>query len=146
MATTIEAPKLRIGQIAERSGVAPWHIRYYERVGVLPEPELMNRQRRYCEGTVNRLLIIDALRRVGLSLEEIAPVTGPDNPITNASLGIRDLAERALPQVDALIARAQAIKCWLEVDLDRTAQTAGSRTQVSQPLALTSTTPVRSVA
>jgi MerR family regulatory protein len=46
MATTTSEPLLTIGQVAERSGLRTSHIRFYERIGVLPEPERVGGQRR----------------------------------------------------------------------------------------------------
>lgn len=106
---------LTIGQVAERAGVNASHIRYYERVGVLPEPERVAGQRRYGEDVVHRLSIVDVAQRAGLSLEEIAPLTGPDNRSADTSEYVRRLADEKLPQIDALIARAQAVKHWLQV-------------------------------
>ena len=62
-----------------------------------------------------RLSIIDVAQRVGLSLDEIAPLTGPDNRTADASAHIRALADDKLPRIKALITRAQAVKQWLEV-------------------------------
>jgi MerR family redox-sensitive transcriptional activator SoxR len=107
--------RLTIGQVAERAGVNTSRIRFYERVGVLPQPERVSRQRRYRDDTVHRLSIIDVAQRAGLTLEEIAPLTGPGNRGADAGGHIRRLADEKLPHIDALIARAQAVKHWLEV-------------------------------
>ena len=64
---------------------------------------------------LHRLSIIDVAQRAGLTLEEIAPLTGPANRSAEASTHIRSLADEKLPHIDALIARAQAVKHWLEV-------------------------------
>ena len=50
-----------------------------------------------------------------MSLDEIAPLTGPENRTADASAHIRALADDKLPHIDALITRAQAVKAWLEV-------------------------------
>jgi MerR family transcriptional regulator, redox-sensitive transcriptional activator SoxR len=115
MAATEPEPTLTIGQVAERAGLRTSHIRFYERVGVLPEPDRVSGQRRYGEDVLHRLAIIDVAQRAGLTLEEITPLTGPDNRSADASRHIRALADEKLPQIDALIARAQAVKHWLEV-------------------------------
>lgn len=115
MATKTSAPLLTIGQVAERAGVNTSHIRFYERVGVLPAPERVSGQRRYREEVLHRLSIIDVAQRAGLTLDEIAPLTGPDNRSADAGRHIRELADRKLPQIDALIARAHAVKRWLQV-------------------------------
>jgi MerR family transcriptional regulator, redox-sensitive transcriptional activator SoxR len=108
-------PLLTIGDVAERAGVRTSHIRYYERVGVLPAPERVSGQRRYRDDVLHRLAVIDVAQRAGLSLDEIAPLTGPENRSADASVHIRALATDKLPQIDALIARARAVRHWLDV-------------------------------
>ena len=115
MPTPTQEPLLTIGQLAARAGLNTSHIRFYERVGVLPEPERVAGQRRYRPEMLHRLSIIDVAQRAGLSLEEIAPLTGPGNRSADASGHIRALADDKLPHIDALIARAQAVKHWLQV-------------------------------
>ena len=112
---SIEEPLLTIGQLAARAGLNTSHIRFYERVGVLPEPERVAGQRRYRPELLHRLSIIDVAQRAGLSLEEIAPLTGPENRSADAGAHIRALADDKLPHIDALITRAQAVKQWLNV-------------------------------
>jgi len=110
-----DEPLLTIGDVAERAGVRTSHIRYYERVGVLPAPERVSGQRRYRDDVLHRLAIIDVAQRAGLSLDEIAPLTGPENRSADASVHIRALATDKLPRIDALIARARAVRHWLDV-------------------------------
>jgi DNA-binding transcriptional MerR regulator len=64
---------------------------------------------------LHRLSIIDVAQRAGLTLEEIAPLTGPDNRSADTGRHIRELADEKLPHIDALIARALAVKHWLQV-------------------------------
>ena len=113
--TAHDEPLLTIGQVAERAGVNTSHIRFYERAGVLPQPERVGGQRRYREEVLHRLSIIDVAQRAGLTLDEIAPLTGPDNRSADAGRHIRELAGEKLPHIDALIARARAVRHWLEV-------------------------------
>jgi MerR family redox-sensitive transcriptional activator SoxR len=115
MPTPTEEPTLTIGQVAERAGLNTSHIRFYERTGVLPQPERVSGQRRYRPEVLHRLSIIDVAQRAGLALEEIAPLTGPDNRSADASAHLRTLADEKLPHIDALITRAQAVKHWLQV-------------------------------
>jgi MerR family redox-sensitive transcriptional activator SoxR len=110
-----EPALLTIGQVAERAGLRTSHIRYYEEVGVLPEPDRVSGQRRYREDVLHRLAIIDVAQRAGLTLAEIRQLTGPDNRGTRAGERIRALAQEKLPHIDALITRARAVKYWLEV-------------------------------
>jgi len=115
MTFATDAPLLTIGQVAERAGLRTSHIRFYEKVGVLPEPERSSGQRRYREDVLHRLSIIDVAQRAEMTLEEIRLLTGPENGSANAGRYIRELADEKLPQIDALITRAQAVKHWLQV-------------------------------
>jgi MerR family transcriptional regulator, redox-sensitive transcriptional activator SoxR len=108
-------PSLTIGEVAARVGLRTSHIRYYETIGVLPAPDRRSGQRRYHEDVLHRLSIIDVAQRAGLSLEEIRDLTGPQENGHDAGERIRALAERKLPDIEALIERAQAVKRWLEV-------------------------------
>lgn len=106
---------LSIGEVAARTGLRTSHIRYYERVGVLPAPQRLSGQRRYREEVLHRLAIIDVAQRVGFTLEEIRELTGPPPDGHGAGEPLRELAERKLPDIDALIQRAQAVQRWLNL-------------------------------
>ena len=110
----MSAASLTIGQVAERAGVRASRIRYYEQVGVLPEPDRLRGQRRYGGDVLRRLAIIDAAQRAGLTLAEIRGLITPEEG-WRAGEGVRAIAQRRLPDVEALIEHAQAVKRWLEV-------------------------------
>jgi MerR family transcriptional regulator, redox-sensitive transcriptional activator SoxR len=97
---------MTIGEVAARAGLNTSHIRYYERVGVLPEPERVSGQRRYDEEVLHRLAIVDVAQRAGFTLDEVRDLTTPR---------VRELAARKLPEVETLIKRAQAVRAWLQV-------------------------------
>jgi MerR family transcriptional regulator, redox-sensitive transcriptional activator SoxR len=103
---------MRIGEVAGRAGVRVSLIRYYEEIGLLPEPERVSGQRRYDETVLRRLAVIDVAQRAGLSLEEIRELVEHGNDPMNDRL--RELAERRLPEIDALIERAQRVRIWLQ--------------------------------
>ena len=71
MTSPPSAAGLTIGQLAERSGVAPSAIRFYESRGLLEAQRSAGNQRRYEQTVLRRLAFIRAAQRVGLSLEEI---------------------------------------------------------------------------
>ena len=105
----VEQPQLTIGQVAQRAGINTSAVRFYERVGVLPRPERVGGQRRYTEDTVRRLEVIEIAQRAGFSLEEIGLLLNDSSGETQ----LRHLAQRKLPEVEALIARAEAMREWL---------------------------------
>jgi DNA-binding transcriptional MerR regulator len=67
---------LRIGDLAERAGVTPRTIRYYEELGLLPRGEReQGKHRTYDEAAVERLRELGRLRDLlGLSLDELKQV------------------------------------------------------------------------
>lgn len=68
---------MRIAELARRVGIAPSAIRWYEQVGVLPEPERRgNGYRAYAEVDVARLRLVVALRRLGLGPEGAGRLAG----------------------------------------------------------------------
>ena len=108
---------LTVGQVAAAAGINASAVRYYERVGVLPLPERVSGQRRYSPDTVDRLQTIQAAQQAGFSLEEITQLLrGAEDG--KAAEELRVLAERKLPDVEALIERAQTMKQWLELASD----------------------------
>jgi MerR family transcriptional regulator, redox-sensitive transcriptional activator SoxR len=111
----IEMPEatLSIGEVAERAGIAVSAIRYYERNGLLPEAERVSGQRRFTEETVQRLGIIDVAKQAGFSLDEVGILLTSIDEGAPAHEQLQALAERKLPEVDALIERAQAMHDWL---------------------------------
>ena len=68
--------QLTIGELAERSGVAPSALRYYEAQGLITATRTSGNQRRYERATLRRIAFIRSAQRVGLSLEEITGALG----------------------------------------------------------------------
>jgi MerR family redox-sensitive transcriptional activator SoxR len=62
---------LAIGQVAERTGVAPSALRYYEREGLIASTRTSGEQRRYHREVLRRVAFIRIAQRVGLTLDEI---------------------------------------------------------------------------
>jgi MerR family redox-sensitive transcriptional activator SoxR len=104
---------LTIGQLAQRFGLKTSAIRYYERVGVLPEADREHGQRRYGPDTVRRLEVLEVAKRAGFTLDEARVLLERSDAGSPAFESLRELAARKLPDVDALIARAQTMRAWL---------------------------------
>ena len=111
-------PELLIGEVARRAGVRPSTIRYYESVGVLPEPERAAGRRRYSPDILRTLAVIGAGQRAGLSLSEVRELLTASNGRGTVSERLREIARRKLPEVDALIERSLLVKSWLEAAAD----------------------------
>lgn len=104
---------LTIGQLAQRVGLATSAIRFYERTGVLPQPERVSGQRRYGPQAVRRLEVLEVAKRAGFSLDEAKLLLQSADAGTPAFEAVRELAERKLPEIEAVIARGQQMRSWM---------------------------------
>ncbi len=103
---------MRIGEVAERAGVRVSLLRYYEDIGLLPAATRVSGQRRYDVTVLRRLAVIDVAQRAGLTLEEIRELL--EHGSDPMSERLREVAQRRLPEIDALIERARRVRKWLE--------------------------------
>jgi MerR family transcriptional regulator, redox-sensitive transcriptional activator SoxR len=109
---------MSIGEVVHRAGLRPSALRYYEGVGLLPAPERTNGRRRY-DGEVlrevlERLAVVRVAQQAGFTISEIKTLLNGFSNDTPPSERWRLLAEEKLPEVDALIERAQGMKDLLE--------------------------------
>jgi DNA-binding transcriptional MerR regulator len=111
--TTSTAPSRgrRVAELARAVGVGPDTIRYYEKVGLLPQPKRTPAgYREYDDSAVDRLRFIQGAQRLGLRLADIRDLlairdTG-DCPCEPAEA----LLSRRLVEVDAEIARLSSLR------------------------------------
>jgi MerR family transcriptional regulator, redox-sensitive transcriptional activator SoxR len=108
-------PELTIGEVARRAGVATSSIRYYESIGVLPEPDRLHGQRRYRGDIVGKLAFIGVAQSAGFKLDEIKELVHGIDGANGMADQMRVLSAQKLEQVDALLERTKAMKGWLEV-------------------------------
>ena len=102
---------LSIGQVAERTGVAPSALRYYEREGLIHSSRTAGDQRRYPREVLRRVAFVRIAQRVGLTLEEIrtALASLPEERTPTKSDWAR-LSNSWRPQLDAQIAVLQRLR------------------------------------
>ncbi len=66
---------LHIGELSKQTGVPSKTIRYYEEIGLLPEPQRAdNGYRIYADSDVDRLQFIRRARALDFALDEIAEI------------------------------------------------------------------------
>jgi DNA-binding transcriptional MerR regulator len=95
--------RLRTGEVAERAGVNIQTLRYYERRGLITEPERSHGgHRTYPADTVTLLGVIKSAQRLGFTLDEVAELldTGRHGHPTP---DLRDRATAKLAEVDRKI-------------------------------------------
>ena len=102
---------LTIGKLARLTDVKVPTIRFYEQIGLLPEPHRTESDRRlYGDDAVRRLSFIRHARQLGFSVEAIrsllALTDNPDRPCEEANA----LAAEQLADVEAKISRLEALR------------------------------------
>lgn len=105
---------LSIGEVARRANINASAIRYYEGVGLLPEPERVGGKRRYDEAVLRTLAVIDAAKRAGFTIEEVRTLIHGFPAETGAAERWRALASDKLAEVDGLISRLRHMRELLE--------------------------------
>jgi MerR family redox-sensitive transcriptional activator SoxR len=105
---------LAIGEVARLAGKRPSSIRYYEQIGLLPAAARLSGKRVYDMDTVRTLAVIETGQRAGLTLDEIRALLAASPDDAAAVERLREVAERKLPEIAALIERSQLVRDWLE--------------------------------
>ncbi len=111
---------LRRGELARRTGVNAETIRYYERIGMLPEPgRTEGGHRLYDEEHEQVLIFIRRARRLGFTPAEVRAILELGGPGGAACAQVRDIAEHHLGQVRAKIADLLEVDKLLAATIDR---------------------------
>ncbi len=102
---------MRIGELADRGGVSTKTIRYYESIGILPEPARTGGgYRDYPSEAVERLGFIRDAQASGLTLAEIASVLELKGAGERSCEHTTALLERHLHDIDQQIERLTAAR------------------------------------
>lgn len=111
---------ITIGKLSEATGVKIPTIRYYERIGLLPEPGRSNgNQRLYEQTQQERLAFIRHARDLGFPLQAIRELLSLSDHPDQSCAAIDEIAQRQLAAVDCRIARLSALRGELERMLDQ---------------------------
>ena len=106
---------LKIGELAKATDTQVVTIRYYEKEGLLRQPERTGSgYRLYSEADVERLHFIRRCRQHGMSLDEIRDLLAfRDSPAPSCGW-VNDLVERHIAKVEKQISSLQTLKAHLE--------------------------------
>ncbi|GAB1479868.1 helix-turn-helix domain-containing protein [Paracoccaceae bacterium] len=126
---------LTIGKLGQAAGVKVPTVRYYEQIGLLPEPERSTgNQRLYPRAALERLAFIRHARELGFPLEAIRDLLSlsdrPDQPCAAADT----IARAQLQAVRARLARLKALELELERMVEQCAHGAISDCRVIEVL------------
>jgi len=96
-----------IGKIAKATGSNVQTVRYYEKLGLMPDPWRNDSgQRRYTQSDLQRLAFIRHARSLGFSLQQIEELLAladqPEKPCAGADKIVQDNLEKVRDSITAL--------------------------------------------
>ncbi|WP_433331977.1 MerR family transcriptional regulator [Spirillospora sp. CA-294931] len=111
---------LRSGQVAEAAGVNPQTLRYYERRGLLDEPERSpGGHRVYPPEAVTLLRVIKTAQRLGFTLDEVAELLeAGTHRHRRPDVGLQERARAKLVEVEQRMADLDVIRATLRQAID----------------------------
>lgn len=102
---------MRIGELAGQLGVTTKAIRFYERIGLLPDPpRTPSGYRSYEEGDVDRLVFIKTAQRLGLTLDEIKEIIAFRDRGEQPCGYVAEVLQRQVADLDARIREMRALR------------------------------------
>lgn len=101
---------LRIGDLADATETTAPTIRYYEDIGLLPNPTRVGGQRRYGDAAVRRMTFIRRCRQFGFSVEQIRNLLEVAQDSERCCLEARQLAESHLAAIHAKLVELCALE------------------------------------
>lgn len=101
--------ELTIGRLAEKAGVNVETIRYYQRRGLMAEPDKpMGGQRRYDSEAIKRVRFIRRAQVLGFTLDDVGSLLALDE--AGACVETRELAANKLQVIEEKLANLQAMR------------------------------------
>lgn len=98
---------MKIGELAEHSGLAPSAIRFYEQSGLLPDVQRgSNGYRSYSDAALHRLRLIQIAQNLGFSLDVLRDVFAHAGHFPSAQL--QSALETRLSEIDTVMASLRA--------------------------------------
>ena len=106
---------MTIGELARRAACKVQTVRYYEQIGLMPEPaRTKGQQRRYGTPHLDRLSFIRHSRELGFPLVAVRELLGlSDRPEQSCAAADR-IARRQLKEVESRLVRLRALRAELK--------------------------------
>ena len=102
---------MKIGEIARQAGVTVDTVRFYERVGVLPEPARRpSGYREYEAGTIDRIKLTRELQAIGFSLPDVVDALAAHDAGGATCDSERWRLDAALDRVEAKLAELDQLR------------------------------------
>ncbi len=105
------ADPMNIGAVAERSGVPPKSIRYYESIGLIePAERRANGYRSYSPLDMRTLAFIKRARGLGFSVEEVRDLLDLWRDRSRKSAAVKAMAAQHIEALDRKIEELQSMR------------------------------------
>ncbi len=101
---------MNIGEVADRSGIAPKTIRYYEDIGLVRPQRSENGYRAFREKDLHKLAFLGRARALGFSIEDCRTLLDLYEDETRESAQVKAIAEEHLTEIDNKIAQLRAMR------------------------------------
>lgn len=104
---------MNIGEVAERSGIPPKTIRYYEDIGLVRPQRSGNGYRAFRETDLHKLAFLGRARALGFSIDDCRNLLGLYEDENRESAQVKAVAEEHLSAIDDKIAQLQSMRATL---------------------------------
>ena len=108
------AEDLAISDVARVFGLRTSAIRYYEQIGILPQPSRQNGQRCYDKSVLYRLAVVQRAREMGFTLDEIRELFFGFEPGTSPPKRWRQLSNRKMEELRNRMKRLKVMETLLK--------------------------------
>lgn len=104
---------MNIGDVAERAGLPPKTIRYYEDIGLVRPLRSSNGYRTFRESDLHKLTFLGRARALGFSIEDCRTLLGLYEDDARESAQVKAVAEQHLQEIDRKVEQLQSMRATL---------------------------------
>ncbi len=104
---------MNIGQVAEKSGLPPKTIRYYEDIGLIRPDRSANGYRDFSESHLHKLTFLQRARSLGFTIEDCRTLLSLYEDTDRASADVKAMAQEHLDKISGKIAELEAMRATL---------------------------------
>lgn len=104
---------MNIGDVAQKAGLPPKTIRYYEDIGLITPLRDTNGYRVFRESDLHKLAFLGRARALGFTIEDCRTLLALYEDDTRASADVKDLAQAHLAKIEDKIAQLESMRSTL---------------------------------
>ncbi|WP_416884097.1 Cu(I)-responsive transcriptional regulator [Marivita sp.] len=101
---------MNIGDVAQKAGLPPKTIRYYEDIGLITPLRDTNGYRVFRESDLHKLAFLGRARALGFTIEDCRTLLALYEDDTRASADVKDLAQAHLAKIEDKIAHLESMR------------------------------------